>query len=298
MSEQLPSFLRDLIACVPPAGTGVHAWLFKVSRQLLAHREPVEVVDLLQAATEGCGRLVPRREIESAVENARACAWQPRGAIAKGHPVSAPPARRWPGLDVKLRASVVSGGFERADLWEDSPIRLDSDGPGTEEIVDTLFPGNPLICVGLRKNHAVTASRESFRGRLAGHQFIVPSPMAALTGKNRDGRESPRCLDNVGPRRFVVAEFDTGTNDEHAAILSHLADFAPLALVVHSGGKSLHGWFRAHQDEEITRRFFEHAVRIGADPATWTRCQFVRMPGGRRDNGAQVVWFFNPGVCQ
>src|SRR5690349_17937377 len=30
---------------------------------------------------------------------------------------------------------------------------------------------------------------------------------------------------------------------------------------------------------------FAYAVSLGADPATWTRSQFVRMPGGRRDNG-------------
>ena len=38
-----------------------------------------------------------------------------------------------------------------------------------------------------------------------------------------------------------------------------------------------------------------YAVSLGADPATWTRSQFVRMPEGRRDNGQrQTAYFFNP----
>src|SRR5262245_2661328 len=66
---------------------------------------------------------------------------------------------------------------------------------------------------------------------------------------------------------------------------------APFVSAVHSGGKSLHGWFDVHgEDEKKIKWFFRYAVSLGADPATWTRSQFVRMPGGRRDNGkAQLL---------
>jgi len=38
------------------------------------------------------------------------------------------------------------------------------------------------------------------------------------------------------------------------------------------------------------------AVKLGADPATWSRSQFCRMPDGRRDDGCrQTVFYFNPG---
>ncbi len=41
------------------------------------------------------------------------------------------------------------------------------------------------------------------------------------------------------------------------------------------------------------------AVSLGADPATWTRSQFVRMPDGTRDNGKrQTVYFFNGEVLK
>jgi len=72
----------------------------------------------------------------------------------------------------------------------------------------------------------------------------------------------------------------------------------PLALAVHSGGKSVHAWFPCPglTDDQV-RPFMARAVRLGADKATWTRCQFVRMPDGMRDNGnRQRVHYFAPNV--
>jgi hypothetical protein len=67
-----------------------------------------------------------------------------------------------------------------------------------------------------------------------------------------------------------------------ASVLWHLAQLAPLTLVVHSGGKSLHGWFYAqdHPDEKL-HRFMNYACSLGADGVTWQR-EFVRMPDGLR----------------
>src|SRR5262249_26467683 len=123
-------------------------------------------------------------------------------------------------------------------------------------------------------------------------------------------------LSNTGERRFLVIEFDfdfrdrnravrllsdeRDTTDLCACLLLHLAERAPLALVVHSGGKSMHGWFYcAGRSEESLRRFMIYAVSLGADAATWTRSQFVRMPDGTRDNGKrQTLHFFNPEVLR
>ena len=115
-------------------------------------------------------------------------------------------------------------------------------------------------------------------------------------------------LDNTGPRWFLVIEFDPekwtelpepeqrkyGTEeaykaakkDEHATIGLHLATYAPLTMAVDSGGKSIHFWFPCKGTPEATLvRFMGYAISLGADPPTWTRSQFVRMPGAMRDNG-------------
>ena len=122
--------------------------------------------------------------------------------------------------------------------------------------------------------------------------------MTAPTGRKKNPKlnENPlsaHTLDNTGARRFLICEFDTGTADEHATLLLHLGTFAPLVCAVHSGGKSLHGWFYVHgQPEAKIEKFFRYAVSLGADRATWTRSQFVRMPDGTRDNGNQQTVFF------
>jgi hypothetical protein len=102
-------------------------------------------------------------------------------------------------------------------------------------------------------------------------------------------------LSNTGERRFLVCEFDAGTIDEHAAILLHLGRYAPLVCAVFSGRKSLHGWFFVHRHtEEKVLKFFRYGVSLGADPMTWTRSQFVRMPDGTRSGGErQTVFFLN-----
>jgi len=67
--------------------------------------------------------------------------------------------------------------------------------------------------------------------------------------------------------------------------------------VTHSGGKSLHGWYLAlGKSRAELRRFMNYAVSLGADRATWTRSQFVRVADGLRENGQrQRVFYFNPG---
>jgi hypothetical protein len=87
--------------------------------------------------------------------------------------------------------------------------------------------------------------------------------------------------------------------DEQAAVIRHLATMAPLALVVFSGSKSLHAWFRCKgASVEQQRIFFTHAARLGADSMLWTKCQFGRMPDGWRPDKAarQSVLYFAPEV--
>jgi hypothetical protein len=198
------------------------------------------------------------------------------------------------------REAIIASGFGLVDLWEISSVRFEDNESHTEKIIDVLFPGDPLLCAGRSSCEFTTRSREEWRGELAALQLIVPSPMTARTGHTQDGKESAHTLETTGPRRFLVIEQDGGTIDEQAAILLHLAKRAPLSLAVHSGSKSIHGWFYCvGQTEERLRAFVQYAVSLGADRATWTRSQFVRMPDGTREGGnRQVVYYFAPGVIK
>ncbi len=288
MTRKFPPFVQDLLASPPRAGEGVHSWLYQAARHLHAHLPATEIITLLELKVVQCGRRVPRTEIEDAVRNSILSAWQP-SIGGKSKATSA----KWPAVNKEQREAVIRDGGTLVDLWELSCPRIDDNGQHAEAIIDQLFPGNPLLCCAWSKSEFDTKLREDWRGQMSQLQLIVPSPMSATTGLSKDGKESAHTLANTGPRRFLICEFDTGTPDEHAALLIHLAGYAPLVCAVHSGGKSLHGWFFVHgQPEEKVLKFFRYAVSLGGDPATWTRSQFVRMPDGTRDNGSRQTVFF------
>jgi len=222
---------------------------------------------------------------------------------------------RWLDPNFELIGAVAHTGNGLVDLWDASPIRLDSNKPKTDEIIDILFPGNPLLCCGWTRHHFDTRPRGHWY-KLHALQFIVPNPMTTLQGRTKKRRLSAHALANTGARRFLIVEFDfdakrstqearllatletegRDVRDLCAALLLHLAEEAPLALAVYSGGKSLHGWFCcAGVADETILPFFRYAVSLGADPANWSRSQFARMPDGLRENHKrQTVYFFNP----
>ena len=293
---RLPKWAADLLAACPQSGAGVHRWVFKCAGALRrAGCGEEQAAALIAKAAAGCGRELEPHEIPDAIKNSKAAA--PNSPGAK-------PAPKWPKPKLELIEEIENapGAPGLADLADCSPVRFDDDRSRTEELIDRLFPGNPLLCCGWRKDRTGTGTREEWRGQLAGLQLIVPNPMTAEEGKRKsDGELSTRTLDNTGPRRFLVVEFDDKRGeDSQAARLWHLNEFGPLVMAVHSGGKSVHGWFCTHgEDEAGWLKFMRYAVSLGADDATWTRCQPVRMPDGtRREPGAaprrQAVHYFDP----
>ena len=165
---------------------------------------------------------------------------------------------RWLDPNFELIEAVADTGNGLVDLWETSPVRLESNQPNTDKIIDILFPGNPLLCCAWN-HHRFDARLRTHWYKLSDLQFIVPNPMTARQGVTRQGKWSVHALSNTGPRRFLIVEFDfdlrnsaeearllerlanqrRDVRDLCAALLLHLAEKAPLALAVYSGGKSL-----------------------------------------------------------
>src|SRR5665213_824116 len=162
-----------MIAAAPHAGEGVHNFLYRVARQLHAHLPAVEIITLLESRVQGCGRAVSRKEITDGVQSSMATAWQRNGNAAPVQPVS-----KWPKVNQEQRAAIIRDGGALCDLWEASRMRLEDSEQHTEEIVDRLFPGNPLLCCGQSSDVFDTKPREDWRGELSALQLIVPSPMS------------------------------------------------------------------------------------------------------------------------
>ena len=308
--------IREILASCPVAGDGVNPWLFTAALKL--HRlgvAPAMIEELLEEATSDCGRELKVDEIPRAVHNSAPGSLKARAARAR--------QRSWPGRNYEQIEAIGLNGISLSELERHSPVQLGPSLNHTEGIIDALFPSNLLLCAGPSLHYSLTRSREGWRGFLARQQFIVPSPMSKTKGLTQDGKLSARSQDNVGPRRFLVIEFDFVETDKSgrdtaaapmlrrlaaqavtiadlcAALHAELAKCRPLALVLHSGGKSLHGWYPCSGVEDaVMHRFMRFAVSLGADRATWTRVQLVRMPDGVRDNGKrQRVLYFNPAVA-
>lgn len=170
----------------------------------------------------------------------------------------------------------------------------------------SLFAGDELVCLARNFQQSKTKPMESWLSGCCGniniYQFVVPNPMSSRTGMTQAGdKQSPRARNNTGPRRRIVCDFDHPRPEHQPSIIAHLWDYCGDApeLVLTSGGKSLHAWWRCDglSQESITE-FETEATRVGADPNLLTerrKNQLVRLPCGRRDNGnSQQVFFWNP----
>jgi hypothetical protein len=266
---------------------------------------------------------VPDREIWAGINDSKKCAWHPN---KDGGPI-VPAQRAWPEPDLDAIDAIVRAGLGVSDIVEQSPIRLDAAISQTEDIIDVLFPGNPLLCcarAAIGRENFATRRREAWRKRgLSTLPLMVPNPMLSIWGKTDEGEPSQHTKEATARRVYQVIEFDFAEKDRSgqkdtkvapivrgwkadqitvadacAALILHLEGvLKTLVVVCHSGGKSVHAWFRVWKmDGAAQRQFMEYAVSRGADHATWLKSQFVRIPDGLRDTGVrQTAYFLDPG---
>jgi hypothetical protein len=286
MSDELPE-------CPEPSG-GVHTWLMRASHWCKRHGlDPETAIALLKSKISR--EPTPTNEIETAVYK----------AYLVDHSARSP---RWPNRDWHRIEQIARGGVTLQYLQDYSPDALDDFC--ASDFLGHLFPADGLLCLGRSLKDAAIRSRLNWQAtpQLWQWQFIVPSPMCGQAGltSGPSPHLSPRALTNVGPRKWLVIEADFSPSDIQrsgspssedlcASILAELAQSRPLVAVVHSGSKSLHGWFAVNpaEDEANLIEFMKLAVTYGADPKTWSPNQFVRMAGALRDGSViqRLVYF-------
>lgn len=285
MSNQASrKFLPKLSTC-PPPGDGVHAWLFHAACRCrecgLSANQAVETIS---------ARISRPPQPWCEVEDAVAAAYRERpNTSSESQP-------KWPKANQEFRQACAANNGGLACLASHSPADAGIWLDGCYPVLRHLFAGDPWLCCGVSKSRFDTRLLSTWGLTLSYMRLIVPSPMTGSRGYTKSGKLSAHALDNTGPRRFLVVEQDSGCVDLQAGVLMELSKTAPLSLVVHSGNKSIHGWFYCQgQPEEELLRWFKDAVALGADHTMWTRSQFTRMPCGIRENGkVQKVLFFNP----
>ncbi len=306
-------YTEAVLANFANEGGGVNPRLVPLAAGLLRAHDPAEVFARMRCFLDRIveHRRIEDREIWKAIEKGGGSpppAWTPPPIITPtGETLR---HRKWPARnDEAIAAAVHNRPPQMAILEYGCPGLPPTGDSRAERALDLLFPGNPRLCLGKDKEQAVNRPREAFRGREHRAQFIVPFEMLAEEGLTKEGRVSPRALCITSERGYTVVEADFSPEDCHRltpadwptydlclAVIARLREEgAPLVCVVWSGNVSLHGHFNlTGWSAEDVYEFQRLAVALGADPATFTRNQWVRMPHGLRDGKMeQSIIFFD-----
>ena len=274
------------ISPCPESGEGVHKWVYHVCCVFLDAGNAVE--DAESYCEERASRALQINEVQNAYSSIK------KTGILKRQRWSKPNQQYVDFIKRTARGGLYQSILNRLTLTRAEEI--DCFGALKLLFPDDIESGDwSLICCGASQSDFRTAPLAFFKDKCEDLQFIVPSTMSSIWGETQGGDRSQHTLANTGPRKYLVVEFDKGEHADHAAFLHNLHRIIPITMVVHSGNKSLHGWFHVEGMSETKQiSFFDEATQLGADTATWNRSLFVRMPDGKRANGKrQSILYFN-----
>jgi len=301
---------QDALRAIPKPGTGCHGALLSVANLgIRAGVSPEQIAyDLAHHIPRGT-RTVPAKEISEAVQKAVNDA----GMATGGGRVYAPVPPPKPALDgpAYLRKLITrSDGATEADLWELSPFRIDW-APGPQDAVTVLrmlYRSDEILFCGGKYDTAVQSVRRWVAAIQAGAvpEHIAPNPMTGRAHPTKDGKESFRSDSAVADHRFVVVEFDAITEAHQMAFWHSIIQgkLLPVAALIHSGGKSVHGWIKvdlpdaAAWDEVVRVELYGASGRLtalGADKACANPARLSRLAGHKRDGSRlQRLLYLNP----
>jgi hypothetical protein len=157
----------------------------------------------------------------------------------------------------------------------------------------TIFNPGDVIWIGGKFNSGEVHGRGHFRtleewleveGEIG--PFICPNVLAP----GSTARSNAAIVDT----RYLVVESDTLTHEQSLSIFRWLNEEVklPLAAIVNTGGKSLHGWFKYPRPEMLSELKLVLPI-LGCDSKMFTPSQPVRLPGCWRAETTkrQELWY-------
>jgi hypothetical protein len=175
----------------------------------------------------------------------------------------------------------------------------------------SLYSGEEYLYIGGKYDKVVrTVSewRQVFESRQeASWPHIMPNPVDGQAHELSTGNKSFRCDAAVSAYRFVVIEFDELVKPDQFALWFTIIskNLLDVALLLDSGGKSLHAWVRvnlpdrAAWETEVGKRIYGPQgvfSCMGADRACRNPSRLSRLPGHYRAEKAnwQTLLYVNP----
>jgi len=262
--------------------------------------------DIRNAIPDG-SRLVPDSEIKAAITRACLDAGQAN-----------PGGRYKPGsLPSKPRPAVKSGfldklfergkGFSESDFRNASPTRPhNTPEHNAVLLLETLFEPDDFLFLGNCWDTAVQPVEEWVtrikRNGISDLPHIIPNPLTGRKHPTKSGSLSFRCDAAVKDYRYFMVEFDNLTKAEQLAFWAALP--LPVAALIDSGGKSIHGWIKVDGvstpdgwNKKIKVEMYERRLEpLGVDSACKNAARLSRLPGHfRGENGRyQQLIYLNP----
>jgi hypothetical protein len=274
----------------PGDGCGLHTRLLGVANiGVRANISPTRICQDIRQSIPVGGRAVPDSEIQDAVKKAAHDGGTAPAPILTVRPRVAPALLRW----------LIEQGKGRDEefLRKASPLPPGAEGlRQTVLLLLSLYDKNEFLFIGDRIDKRVLSVAEWLE--LASYDrplgpFIIPNPVTGRPGPTKSGGQSFRSDSNVGAFRFAVVEFDNLSREDQLAFWSTVN--LPVAALVDTGGKSIHGWVRVDcADRQAWENTVEHGlfgerlVPLGVDAACRNESRLSRMPGYPRAETGRI----------
>jgi hypothetical protein len=292
---------QDALSAIPESGGGgCHAALLGIANLgVRAGLTPQQIFDDLRSRIHGT-RSVPDSEIHDAIRKARA------ECSASTFVPQAPRQRTNKRTLEKILREGRHGS--EADIWKASPIRID--WPPEEDswrVLSFLYASDEILFCGTGREKAKPGGAIRTAGEWCEYfetggdipPHIIPNPLSGEERQTKSGEPSYRSDSCVRSHRFAVVEFDNLDREQQIQFWSAIR--LPVAALVDSGGKSIHGWIKVDCDGTETwerdveqRLFIERLVPLGVDPACRNEARLSRLPGHKRGERWQRVLYLAP----
>ena len=284
----------------PQAGGGVHGWVLSTANR---------------AARAGVSQAEAERDILNAMSRPPSPSGEVRVAVAKAYREHVPggggvpyPHKPKPRpLPLTREHFIRKGdGAAEVDWWERSPVRIDWE-PGPRDMVEVLkalWMPEEMLFLGDRQGSIVAPAHALIRRYRTAPvpPHLILNPMSGREHLTKDGRPSMRCDEAVSVFRYAVAEFDDMSREAQHQFWAGFTS-APVAALVDSGGKSIHGWLRVDcpnreaWERDVDHGLFERVlIPLGCDAACKNESRLSRAPGHYRSekNSWQRLLYLDP----
>lgn len=308
---------EDALRSIPAPGSGCHPYLLKVANIGVRAGLDAEIMIREIAASIPSGkRSVPRGEVRAAVERAQRDA-SSRFPLPASDRYAVRSHSTGPVIDAELFFDTARRGVSErfalddyeAELWEVSQIRMHWEPhDDAAQLLRHLYGPDDFIFIGERQERGIVGKTIRRAGQWIEHiecggptaPHILPNPLTGLSGTTKNGKPTLRGDACVKIFRYAVVEFDEIPKEEQAAFFMFVN--LPIAVIIDSGGKSLHAWIRIDApNAEVWTREVEHQLfdgllkPLGVDSACKNEARMSRLPGHLRDTGnRQKILYLAP----